>query len=270
MGTTKVTNTSQNTSSKATATAEEIEMQKAQLAQFKGYEPGQTEMYKSAFALGNQLLTSFGDKEGDMWKALIGGVTDKQSRSMINSQDQTLRGSFQQQGIYDSGTAASSRMRAGADLANQNAQFNVGALQNALNLAMSGQAQIQAPAQGATNSLSQSLQGLRSITGKSTGMTTMPYFGQNLGIFGTWGSSNCWVAAELFGGWNEPKTEQARFFINFLAPKWFLKFYSKYGESIAKFIHNKPLLKMALKPLFEVFAYLGKKKIEQAILEGAL
>lgn len=163
MGTSKGGGTTTNTTT-VTATPEEKEMQAAQLAQFKQYEPGQTEMFKNAFAMGNQLLTSFGDQNSDMWKSLIGGITDQQSRSMINAQDQTLRGSFQQQGIYDSGTSASARMRSAADLANQNAQFNVGTLQNALNLALSGQAQIQSPALGATSTLASSLAGLRSTS----------------------------------------------------------------------------------------------------------
>jgi hypothetical protein len=70
--------------------------------------------------------------------------------------------------------------------------------------------------------------------------------------------AGCWVAKEIFGSWEHPKTIQARYYINNLAPKWFKNFYLKYGEGIAKFIHNKPILKIALRPLFEYFAYRGK------------
>ena len=157
-----------NQTQAAQPTAAESEMQQAQLAQFKQYEPGQTEMFKNAFALGNQLLTSFGDQQGDMWKSLIGGVTNEQQQSMISEQDRYLTPQLQAQGIYDSGLGATMRMRSATDLANQNAQFNVGALQNALNLALSGQAQVQAPAQGATNQLASQLAGLRSISNTGT------------------------------------------------------------------------------------------------------
>lgn len=69
----------------------------------------------------------------------------------------------------------------------------------------------------------------------------------------------CWVASELFGGWYHPKTVSARSFIAIKAPKWFREFYIRHGRSIAKFIKNKPILKIILRPLFELFAYLGRE-----------
>lgn len=77
------------------------------------------------------------------------------------------------------------------------------------------------------------------------------------------GMGGCWVASEIFGGWNEPKTEAARYFVNNIAPRWFKEFYLKHGEAIAKFIHDKPILKMALRPLFEVFAFIGRESLWQ-------
>lgn len=68
---------------------------------------------------------------------------------------------------------------------------------------------------------------------------------------------SCWVASEIFGGWNHPKTESARYFVNNMAPEWFRSFYQKNGQRIAKFISDKPVLKIALRPMFEVFAVLG-------------
>ena len=257
---TVTTQTNQTTT--PTPTAEETAMEKTQLAQYQQYAPAQTEMYNNAFALGNQLLTSFGDKSGSQWQSLIGGITPQQTQNQINTQDRSLTSQLQQSGIYDSGTAASGRLRAASDLSNQNAQFNVGAMQNALNLALSGQAQVQSPALGQTSQLGQQLAGLR--TNQTTGSGMYPSTGFNAGIFGTWGSSyyGCWVAAEIFDGWHAPKTVAARFYINFVAPIWFTKFYLKYGERIAKFIHNKPILKLALRPLFECFALMGKKQME--------
>ncbi len=71
----------------------------------------------------------------------------------------------------------------------------------------------------------------------------------------------CWVASEVFGGWYHPKTVMARYWVNFKAPKWFKAFYLKYGERIALFIKDKPILKGALRPLFECFAYLGGERV---------
>ena len=72
----------------------------------------------------------------------------------------------------------------------------------------------------------------------------------------------CWVAAEVFGGWENPKTENCRFFIGEMAPLWFKNFYMKHGEHFAAFIKNKPILKAAIRPLFELFAELGKNERE--------
>lgn len=173
MGTTKI---GSDSTSKPTPTAEETEMNKAQLAQFKAYEPGQTQMFQNAFSMGNQLLTSFGDQSSNQWQSLIGGVTDAQQQRMITEQDRLLKPQFQSQGIYDSGMAATGRLRAATDLANQNAQFNVGTLQNALNLALSGQAQVQSPALGQSSALMSQLAGLRTQTVSQRGFQTQSPF----------------------------------------------------------------------------------------------
>lgn len=72
----------------------------------------------------------------------------------------------------------------------------------------------------------------------------------------------CWVAAEIFGGWEHPKTINCRYYIGYMAPEWFRNFYMKHGEKIADFIKDKPLFKLALRPLFELFAELGKNERE--------
>lgn len=174
-------NKTATTTTTQTATEQEKALQAAQLKQYQAYEPQQTEMYKSAFGLGNQLLNSFGGQDSNMWKSLIGGVTDEQQQRMIAEQDRYLKPQLQQQGIYDSGMAATGRLRAAVDLSNQNAQFNVGALQNALNLALSGQAQVQSPATNLTGQISSRLAGLRTTTSQT------PLKGYNIGALGTYG-----------------------------------------------------------------------------------
>lgn len=251
--------TSTNTTTTPTPTAEETAMEKTQLAQYQQYAPAQTEMYNNAFALGNQLLTSFGDKSGSQWQSLIGGITPQQTQNQINTQDRSLTSQLQQSGIYDSGTSASGRLRAASDLSNQNAQFNVGAMQNALNLALSGQAQVQSPALGQTSQLGQQLAGLR--TNQTTGSGVYPSTGYNAGVFGTWGTSyyGCWVAATVFEcGWNDTRTHFARYYIQNIGPKWFKKLYMKFGERFAKFLKNKPNLIRIIKPFFSMLAFLGE------------
>lgn len=67
----------------------------------------------------------------------------------------------------------------------------------------------------------------------------------------------CWVAAEIFGGMFEPRTVLARNYVLNKSPNWFKNFYINYGENIAKFISNKPILKIILKPLFDLFVKWG-------------
>ena len=88
---------------------------------------------------------------------------------------------------------------------------------------------------------------------------------QGIGSIGTasalGGFGGCWVAAELFDGWEDIRTYQARFFIFFRAPRWFRFFYANYGKTIASFIKDKPMLKAILRPLFSLFATKGKEVI---------
>lgn len=65
----------------------------------------------------------------------------------------------------------------------------------------------------------------------------------------------CWIASACFGGWHQPKTIFARYFVINHTPNWFIKLYVKYGQSISK---NKFMVKV-LKPLFELFAAKGKR-----------
>lgn len=258
--------TTTNQTTTPTATAEEQAMEKIQLEQYKQYAPSQTTMFQNAFALGNKLLTGVSDQNSQQWQALMGGITPQQTQSMINTQDRSLRGQLQQAGIYDSGTAASGRLRAAADLSNTNAQFNVGALQNALNLALSGQAQVQGTGLTQTSQLGQQLAGLRK--NQTAGTTSMPQTGVNLGILGTWGGSyyGCWVAAAIFGGWDEPKTCRVRYFMAERAPTWLRRFYYKNGAQIARYLENKPIFRAILRPLFEWFALMGNHRWEGELI----
>jgi hypothetical protein len=199
MGSSKQTSTSTTTPEMSAA---EKQYQQMELNQYQQIQPYQTEMFKNAYGLGNQLLTSFGDQNSQMWQSLIGGVTPEQQQRMISEQQRYLNPQFQQNGIMDSGLAYTASLRSATDLANQNAQFNVGALQNALNLALSGQAQVQNPFQNQSNSLASQLAGLRSTT--QTNSSTYQPSGLSMAMQGMQGVGGMMSGIGGFGmgmGW---------------------------------------------------------------------
>jgi len=117
-------------------------------------------------------------------------------------------------------------------------------------------AQLQSQKQGQDAALQAALfQAVGSAVGGAAG-------GAASGGFSEGGAFGCWVAKEIFGSWEHPKTIAARHFIQNSAPKWFKNFYMKYGERIAKFISNKPIIKLILRPLFETFALIGGTKCQ--------
>jgi hypothetical protein len=159
-----------NQQSQATPTAEETALNKLQLEQAQASQAGTIEAQSNSMNLVNKLLTGSMDLPGYL-KTLAGGITEDQTQSMVNQSLRDIAPGFQSQGILDSGTAASIAGRTAGDIRNQNAQFNIGALQNMLNLALSGQAQVQAPVQGVTSQLGSRLAGLRSTTSTSSQST---------------------------------------------------------------------------------------------------
>lgn len=58
-------------------------------------------------------------------------------------------------------------------------------------------------------------------------------------LAGAAGNAFCWIAAEIFGGWHEPRTIAVREWLmqNF-ADHWLLSLYRKYGERTAKAIRR--------------------------------
>jgi hypothetical protein len=202
----------------------------------------------------------------------IGGIDDAQNQSMVNASVRSVLPQFQSAGILDSGIAAQGAIRAAQDTSNQNAQFNVSAAQNLFNLASGGQSNLQGQLQSNTNNLSNSLAGLRQTNSSSTIFANPFQTAAQLmqgagslasGISGTGGAKSlfCWVASEIFGGWYHHKTVMARIYIDRIAPEWFKEFYIHHGEKIAKFISDKPILKLMLQPLFEIFVLIAEKEV---------
>ena len=262
MGSTKISTTEYTTPE---PTPEGAELNALQLEQYKQTVGPQTELQLQGMDLLSQI---FGGAEN--LPGLFGDISKGISPEAIGTQAATLAkqygAGFQNLGISDSGVAFQQTAQGIAnELLFPTEQWNIGSQQNLLNLAMGGQAQVQQPIMAGVNQLGQSLTALN--TSQTLGAQYNPFSGVNLGFLGQWGGANygggCWVAAEIFGGWNEPKTTMARYFINELAPKWFKKLYLKYGEGVAKFIHNKPVFRFMLRPLFEYFALKGDSHRKQ-------
>lgn len=77
----------------------------------------------------------------------------------------------------------------------------------------------------------------------------------------------CWVARAIFGVDNI-KWRYARHYVLNIAPDWFREFYLKHGEEFAKVVEKTIFLKLALRPLFEIFALIGKNDIESEVLDA--
>lgn len=73
---------------------------------------------------------------------------------------------------------------------------------------------------------------------------------------GNWAKKPCWIAAVLYGGWEEPRTVLVReWMISEFTRTWYgrltLRIYCAIGERTAIAISRYPILKQIFKPLFD-------------------
>lgn len=190
MGTTKVESSGTST---AKPTEQEEALNKLQLEQAQAAQEGTIAAQGAGLNLVNKLLTGSTDLPGYL-KQLAGGITEEQTQGMVQSSLADIYPQFQSSGILDSGTAAAVAGGVAGDIRNQNAQFNIGALQNMLNLALSGQAQVQGTTQGVTSQLGSRLAGLRTTTTSGT-QSSNPFM---TSLYSSLGSN--------MGSWVSPKT----------------------------------------------------------------
>ena len=195
--------------------------------------------------------------------SLPGGISQGQSMNEAALGNQSIAAQTQQMGGLDSGSGQQMQAANTANTLNTNAQFNVQNLAQLMNLA-SGNAYQNVGMGSSNNYMLGSQSG--ALAGSNSQLFANP-FSQAISAVNAVGNiagsfmKPCWVASEIFGGWYNIDTILARFYVCNIAPKWFLNFYIKYGETIAKFISNKPILKKLLRPLFEYFASKGKEKL---------
>ena len=180
MGSTK---TETRTESRPTPTAEETEMNKLRLQQFREVVGPQTELQLQGMDLIRQLFGGSTELPGFFGQMGLGISPQAIGMQAAELGRQAMPG-FQQLGLADSGVAF---REVSKDIANQllfpAEQFNLGAKQNLLNLALSGQAQVQQPITTQTGQLGAQLAGLRSISGTQV-QTRNPFLESFYGSLG--------------------------------------------------------------------------------------
>lgn len=157
---------SQNSSSTQTQTAqmtpEERELMRLRLERERQTSGGQTEAQLNSLGLINQLLTGQ-DLPGYLGK-LPYGISESSIQDMTRKSISDLQPQFQSSGLLDSGVNAELSARTASNIRRGAEEYNLGNLFNLLNLAVGGQAQVQAPLLSQQGMLSQSLAGLRPVT----------------------------------------------------------------------------------------------------------
>lgn len=168
-----------NQTQKATPTPEEQELLNLELERQKQAQPGMIQAQQSGLNLINQLLTGQSPLPG-FFGTMAQGISPETIGTTATKMALNAMPGMQQLGLTDSGVAAKSISKNIAEnLLYPAEQFNIGSLQNLLNLALSGQAQVQQPVLAGANTLSQSLAGLRSVNTSGTTQVNSAQYGMN-------------------------------------------------------------------------------------------
>lgn len=144
------------------ASPEETELNRLRLEREKVLDPLITQAGESGLNLSNLLLT--GQGLPGFLQGLPGGISPDVTQDLVNRSLGDVRAGLQGGGLLDSGVRQELEARTSADIRTQSEQFNLGNLQQLLNLAVGGQAQPLAAPLGFGSQLSQSLAGLRGFT----------------------------------------------------------------------------------------------------------
>jgi hypothetical protein len=158
-------------------TAEERELNRIQLEREKKLDPQITQMQSVFLDLANRM--GLGQELPGYLEPLPHGISEDVTKSIVDEALRDITPSFQQSGLLDSGVRASVSARTAGDIRRASAEFNIGNLQNLLNLALSGQAQVQQPVLAKSAMLSQRLAGLRSQSMTGSGTSSSVTLGMN-------------------------------------------------------------------------------------------
>lgn len=158
--------TVQGTTSQTTRpepTAEEREYNRLILEREKFLDPQLRQTQSSGLTLADMLLRGEDQLPGYL-ERLGRGISPELTSEIVQKSLADIAPSFQQSGLLDSGVRASVEGRVAGDIRRASEEYNIGNRLNLLNLALSGQAQIQQPILGYSGLLASNLQGLRSVT----------------------------------------------------------------------------------------------------------
>lgn len=205
MGRDRTTTTTQQTTTPQ-ATPEETQLNQLEIERQKATNPGVIGTQQKGLDLIQQLLSG-GTLPGYLNK-LPQGIDDAAQTDIANKAISDIQPFFNGAGILDSGVNAAVSGRVAGDVRRASYETNLNNLFNLLNLAVGGQAQIQAPILAGNEALGNRLAGLRSTT--STGSSTQsamnpflrsfqtslgstlgsPFIGSGTGQFGFGGRAN--------------------------------------------------------------------------------
>lgn len=169
------TSTSQQT--KVETTPEEKRWLASQARIQEATEPGMIGAQTQGLNLINQLLTGQEPLPG-FFQNLSQGINPQVTNEIVQQAIRDITPGFQSSGILDSGVAASIAARTAGDIRRATEEFNLGNKFNLLNLALSGQAQVQQPILANAQMLGSQLAGLRTInqTGRTVQTSMSPFF----------------------------------------------------------------------------------------------
>lgn len=163
--------TTQNSQQQYTPTAQEQEANNLLLERIRASQGGQIQAQNNGLNLINQLLT--GQALPGYLNKLPGGISESSIADISQKSINDLQPGFQNSGLLDSGANAELSARTASNVRRGAEEYNLGNLFNLLNLAVGGQAQIQAPLQNQSGQLSNSLAGLRNVNSSGSGSMTM-------------------------------------------------------------------------------------------------
>lgn len=170
-----------------TATPQENELNQLSIDRIKANRPNQLALDTSMYETMQKILQ--GQSLPNNLQGIV-GVGEGQTQDMVNASIRDIMPQFQSSGILDSGAAAQIASRTAADVRNQNAQFNVGAISQLFNQALGGGSNLGSSFNQQTGQLGSQLSGLRTInqTGSQSTIGMNPFLkslqtsvGTNLG-----------------------------------------------------------------------------------------
>lgn len=164
---------SSNTTTTVQQTEEEKKLNQLQLSQAQAFDPVQRQLNEQGGNLVLNLLR--GQSLPGYLNTLPGGISQDVTNDIVKQSLADIAPQFQASGILDSGVAAQLSARTAADIRTQSEQFNIQNLQQLLNIAVGGQAQVQQPMQGVTSQLGSRLSGLRTVNQSGTATSMNPF-----------------------------------------------------------------------------------------------